>query len=1625
MKTYSMLNIHKKISNKILNNEYIKDNFLYEKIKEYLKSDLFSQKLIFLIKHKDFSASAIYDIFSELIEDFSSNEKDEWLKYFYNYLLDKSYPNAVTCQIKKEYEIPTLIFIDTFKILTDYERSDRQNLPDGRYPLEIISDSNIKRFNITNEYRKFKKVFENDYIYELMKLHQEITGYTTLNHITGVHYVAMHISNQLYKLNLPVDLGKVSAAATAHDMGKFGCKGEELKRVPYLHYFYTEQWFKNNNMEYIGHIATNHSTWDLELENLPIESLILIYSDFRVKGKKVNGENKMHIYSLTDSFNIILDKLDNVDEEKENRYKKVYAKLKDFENYMINLGVSTDTNVFGPKEKSKKYFSLMKNEEIVENLKYRAIEHNIFIMDKLDSETSLSSILEIARSENDPKKLRGYLNVFEEYSTYFTKRQKEITLNFLYDLLIHKEEDIRKQSAELIGILIANYDEEYRKEVPKNAYIDNTKKTSYDLLNEYINLVLFPDHKILDLHKRWIGLSLKNIINSLFLNCDRSQRKKFRSILLNYYEDNNLIDISIKFYLLQASEYIPFKSANEKKIDSMLDFIISFLENDNDVYRLTAINRTYNIIYRLDKDISFINAVKISLKSNLNYSNLPSENFLKLKIAKKLKMDKEIIDLLASYYKKDLSKTADIFLMNLKTATHWIIKKNNIELLLEHIIQYDDKNIIHTAMHFTNLLKVSENENVRNHAGEALLNIFPFLSLDKRNDVTVELLRALEIQGYHFTKYIPNYLGQLILYLHPTELNEIIDDFISKIKSANRQIKLLILKTVGIAIQNYSNYNDIFVEEKDISNKRLIKLLGILLNGLANYDIQVKQESFRIIGSEIFGKEDLSSEEKNIIFKHISKKILNLLPLKEENELWFFNNSASLNNIYRFISDYIFENGNIHIRTNKKIAFFPGTFDPFSLSHKMITQEIRNLGFEVYLQVDEFSWSKRTQPHEIRREIINMSISDELGIYLYPEDLPVNISNPHDLNKLKNNFNNDEIYIVVGSDVLTNASSYKNDISENSIHNFSHIIFDRKESAFTKSNTSDIESVLKNIKGDIINLKLPSIYQTISSTMIRDYIDENRDISQLIDPLAQSYIYEIGVYKREPQFKTLIQTQSIDIEIIDDISDDLISTLSSSILKEYRDSYSKLKEIQSKLNPRVILLKDIKNNTIIGFSIFHWIRSSNLFEQFNDNKVSEYIRQNSVGRIICIDGIFIDDKCDFENLEQIMITETLSFCLSKDYTYGVFRNIIKNYPTKNLNEILRLQGFHKLNFKDKNTNIFTVKMTNPCTLNLDLESILKQEFIDNKNVKRTIIRARKRLQRVLTTLYPGQLIISFDRTILYEKMIRKICKLNNVPAVQQIPKKTGEKMCVPFGSILNGHIVPNTVTKSMHTEKMYTPDIRDFSIEPFPYYLNLENQIKMINSFDRSVILVDDLLNKGYRIKAIDSLLKQENISVDKIIVGILSGRGKELMDIQDRRVDSAYFIPNLRIWFNESAFYPFIGGDTVCRDTNSLKNILPSVNFVLPYTSPIFIKGTKNSTLYELSRVSIYNAVDLLKTLEDEYQKKYGRNLTIRQLSEVFIATRYPDKGSNIEYDLNLKASHYLKNDLEQLIRLEDIIKR
>ncbi|MDR1774819.1 MAG: cytidyltransferase, partial [Clostridioides sp.] len=834
------------------------------------------------------------------------------------------------------------------------------------------------------------------------------------------------------------------------------------------------------------------------------------------------------------------------------------------------------------------------------------------------------------------------------------------------------------------------------------------------------------------------------------------------------------------------------------------------------------------------------------------------------------------------------------------------------------------------------------------------------------------------------------------------------------IKSANDDIKILILKTIGITLGDYKKYENRFKEENDEDySNRLIDMLSILLNGLGNYKSRVKQAAIITIGKDIFASSTLSLKDKHNIFVLLAKKILTLTTEDRDDFLMFMTNSAAINHIYRFIADYTFFVGKINIDVPKQIAFFPGTFDPFSITHKNISKIIRDLGFEVYLAVDEFSWSKKTLPNLLRQNIINLSICDELNIYIYPEYFQTNISNENDLKILRENFKDSSLYFVSGGDVLLNASCYENKSTEDSIHSFNHIIFDR-------GNTEKLKERTNLIKGDVKIIMIPEKYSSVSSTQIRNYIDNSRDISDLTDPLVKQYIYEKGFYQREPMEKKSLLFEGLLFETID--GRDMIK------IRELLDKFDLNGRIQNHLitsdnkeESKIIVIKNNNYSEIMAISCIHWVKNKSVFEDFKDEKVCKYIRENSSGRIISIDFIEINNNYNSETVSNTIATEVISYALSQDYEFAVYQclNDSKNFEV--ITKTLKLLGFVEVDSLDKDRTTFAVDMSSPSMINLDVENVIKEPFRANKNVLKTIEKAREELQKLWISIFPGQLFITFDSNILHQKMINMICAENGVPIDKVLPpKERGPYMCVPFGDSLDRYVVPNTVTKSLHVDKYFSGDIKSFFIAEAPYYLTLKNQVRMIKSFDRDLILVDDFLHKGARLKKLDPILKEENITVKKLIVGILTGIGKDLMDTQGREIDSVYFLPKLKLWFNERVLYPFIGGDPVWRGKSPKRNLIESNNMILPYTFPTFMKDLDKKDVYQFSKVCLENSYEILKSLELEYHKIYGRNLTLETLGEVITNPRIPEFGEEIYYNLSLTPTSYVMKDLELLSRFK-----
>jgi len=1563
-----------------------------------------------------FTCRQILDISRKMMGHFSPEPEEGWLAYLYLDRKHQLYPENFIDVAEDRYEKGGLLYLEILHVLLEVEEQTKGFSPTRHFRFADPEE----RKSGAEEYSRFLNFCRNNYLVEFMRIASEITPFNTLGHIAGVHYVAMFVARQLVQMGIQVDLGLMSGAAIGHDIGKYGCKDSESKRVPYLHYYYTDQCFKRNNMPGIGYIAANHSTWDLELENLSVESLLLIYADFRVKS--VWGSDKQEIiqfYTLADSFQVILSKLDNVDDAKRERYRQVYEKLKDFEDFMINLGVNPSEPKENPVKNPVTDSALLYGNQVVDAYKHQAISHNIGLMHILNNETSFGNILETARSEKEWKNTRSFLNIFREYCTYMNQKQKLLTISFLYELLMHREGDIRLEAARLMGQMIVDYDTEYRKEIPEGWIPFLQESSSIELYQRFLKQILTPDHKIMEKHREWVGYMLEHYVDAVLTHCKAGKRTEYLKETIKIYRKTDWDEFPA-FLLMTTLLRLPLELCNAEDYTILLEFLKTYATHPGvrlPVASLRFLNHCLTVFPEKEAVRCYCREVFFQLPEH----KIISIQFLKHQVAVRLELEPEVLRKMESLYLEQGVISA-AFLENLKTATPWICKQVNVEFLLYMMEHGYNQHPVHTATHLANLLMVSEFGDVRRQAGEVLLRLADYTTPDQCNEVTVELTKGLELGGSEFSKYIPEYLGALILRLHPEEVDEFIQTMETMMIHGNQQVACLILNTLGVLVQNYSSYRSRYEEPEKIYKKRLKRILGLLMRGLANFHEKIAQEAFYVIGEYIFASKRLSLEEKYEIFRFIGKKTLHILLDQSERSLSFLINAASLNHIYRFVHDYYFAFGDFCFPMDGKVAFFPGTFDPFSLSHKGIVQEIRRHGFEVYLAIDEFSWSKKTQPRLIRRKIAAMSVADDSEVFLFPDEQPVNIANNQDLKILKELFPTKDVYIVVGSDVLAYASAYRKEVSEYSIHQFNHIVFRRNSE--DKEEEDSLREPYAAIRGRMIDLSLPMYLEDISSTRIRENVDLNRDISNLIDPIVQNFIYQNNLYLREPQYKPILATRSLNCEFISRVTEETLTELAQTVLKGKRVAPAVLMELQLPGIQLLVLRDDEHDHVPLAFSVFRPLAGRELLQEFGDLELTNEIRGRATGKMVLMLGGYVSSGLVMPGLglRQLILTETLAHCLAEEYTYCLFHGIPELEEHRAMvQEILERQGFLKISGAASEDLVMVVDMRFPTTLSKNLEQVIKEPFNTNARVLRVLNRSHKKLQSALTQFRPGNLILSFDQTIMHHRLVDKITNENGVQNKTVAPRKLGKKMCVPFGKMIRGSVVPNTVTKALHTERVFHSDMTGFTIQEYPNYSPLKTQIRTIKSFDKEVILVDDLLHKGYRVRDTYHMFEAQGITVRKIILGILSGRGRDLIETFGGETECVYFLPNIHSWYVESTMYPFIGGDSVDGGTKT-PGLLTSVNLVLPYVAPTFMMRESREAAYNLSMVCLKNARDILQVLEEEYQREFERNLTLERLSEAIYSPTCPDKGQHMSYDVNLPASMYVENDINRLIRLKNI---
>ena len=1495
--------------------------------------------------------------------------QEGWLRFIYDTLAAVLFPDPNRPPATQAQERAMAFYLQVLEWLLDQEG---ENCPfDPLLDPHWATGQELEDSRIRQEYLNFQKAVRRDHFPALLRIGRECMPFDPASHTIGVNNVAVHGARLAKLAGLSVDIPLVSAASLSHDIGKFGCRGKSAPRTPYLHYYFTWQYLAERELPHIAHVAANHSTWDLEFENLPVESLLLIYADFRVRGTRgPDGKETTKIYSLADSYAIILSKLADVTPEKQRRYATVYAKLRDFESFLSARGVCPRMEVTRLQPVAPFRPALCSEKGSITGLRHLTFDNSLRLMDTFSTDASFEQLLEQARSEKNLQRIRTYLLLFEEYNSYMPKHSKGMTLSFLYELLMHREGDIRRRAAKIMGQILANSGPSYRKELPADAPATAYAPTlmgyfaeAERLWEEQIRLCLYPDRKISAKHAQRISNSLKGIAESLFSVCSAYDAQVMARPLLRLLKSG---ESSHWEALASALAYVPAQAILPEDRPELARCLGRCLAQPDIPLRLTVIR----CLSRLMEQDPAIGAGMAEALRRLDPGDSFAVSYAKTRILNRF---------FGGHDPLPQARAGELFLSNLKNVVPWTVKLVQIDFLWDQV-RADPAGAFHTAMHLSNLLSVSEHLTVREYAGYVLLQLTQYLTVDQKNEILVDLTRELETGQEQISYYIPPFLGRLLCQMPDKELAEgvdYLDDLIHAGSSGSLRAANAALHTLGAMM----------TEQCCARAAVFDRVLGLLLTGVAHYEPVIHQTALSVLCRGIFGNPNIAQAVRRDCLVRTGKKLLCLLSEPTKDQLTFYNHAAMLNHLYRLIVSCEVSGDRLRFPPPRPVAFFPGTFDPFSAGHKQIVRDIHALGFEVYLAIDEFSWSKRTIPKLLRRKIAAISTADLWDVYLFPDNCPVNIACPEDLAALAAMFPGRELYLAAGSDVIEGASAYRTE-APGSARDYNHVIFRR-----AGSKTGHLDKILR---GKWKVMSLPAWCEGVSSTRIREYVDKDMDISMLVDPIVQAFIYERGLYLRSPQFKNELKPGDL--------------------------YFSRATPDTPKLPP---LLQDFLRREPEGLGIFlsahsaqeplgwvcgHTVTSSRLLETLGSRDAAAYVRRHTSGKIMMVDHVSCVSHADL-GVRRQLVNELLARSLETDHTYALCRC---SGAGELYGELLQL-GFLPI---PGQPDLLSVDMRSPMVLVQDVFLWIKEPLRSDKAVGQAVEQTRLKLRGALAALFPGRLLLSFDAETLNQSLSRKVQRLNQVDHVPPGVRQLGPYMCVPYGKILSDEVVPNTVTKTLHADKVYQADMSDFRILEAPGYSSLSGQVRTIKSFRRPVILVDDLLHNGHRIHAMDHIFKEEHVEIRSLVVGLISGHGQDLMQTQGRHVECEYFIPNLNHWLTESGLYPFLGGDSMDRPEELGWN-RPSINLVLPYVNPTFIPGADGSARLRLSLAALENARDILLALERRHLAAFSTNLTLERLPEALFRPRLPDRGRHLQYDFTVPASSYVSDDLTQLQRI------
>ncbi len=1466
----------------------------------------------------------------------------------------------------------------------------------ARLPFEPLADDEIARWPSGEEYRRMLRHIEGDGVLLCLAMVEAWQGFSTYQHILGVAGLALWIGRQLAKV-VAVDLPLLHGAAVGHDIGKFGCVGDEVRRIPRLHYYYTHTWYQDRGLLSIGHIATTHSVWDLELVRLPVETLLLIYADFRVKESAGPGEG-MGIISLAESFATIRDKLENLDKEKIRRYRGVYRKLRDLEEYLQFLGVELNPPGFDcptpprpscPKEldivavlagrQRPDAVALATGRTLATVRRLLVTAHNLGVMERLRDLPALRALIEEARSFESWRDLRTYLTILGEYAPALSREQKALAFDFFMELLGHRDDDVRYHASNGIGDLLAGPEDFWRKDLPDGIVL-RPERVMLDELDRVLALLdrakANPEEDMAATERVLyaVPIVLRRLLRRAEPDLRRQAWERVKANFEGRLRDGRpLVGLYVCESLEICLEHVPVEDR-----PGLVAFAAAWCEHPVAATRLMA----WRLLLALARGAAGQPEALAGLAGRVEALGHRGGDFL----VAELFLLEEMGEACALPHVAELSRrlrlegrdpVREVLLRNLKSRVDWVEKKVNCDFLVFSAVarraeERDPGSYFanEVASHFANLLKVSRVEGTRFHAGRSLLALLPLLTVPQRNDVMVELLRSLELDVEAVTRYIPRFLASVLASLPEQEFLEALDDIEGNVRRGNEPLQRLLLQTAGWLLTA--------LDAATLQGGVLRRLTGMLLGSLAESRSSTAVEGFAQIAMMLERLSERPDDGRLRAFLLLaSKKLLTLTTHRGGDRVRFFLVGSALNRLDRAIASL---HPALRFPERPAVAFIPGTFDPFTSAHRAVVARALEHAAEAVVQMDDYSWRKHALPRQLREDLAWMALADMPDAYLAPFRPPVNLARRvSGVRQLRRAFGRRELLIVVGSDVLSGASAYAK--PEGEIWEIPHLVVVRDGAG-----PEGWRDRIGGFRGGVTVVPVPDQVRAVSSTALRAALDRRGDLDALCHPLVARTLLERRLYVNYPAYKEQVP-----------LPDDRVECRAAG--RHHDVTVCELKSPDAEQGPAASI---------------RWRTGA---------AASLPTVPGGGGPLPVSDGRLVGDGALVETVGppgaggdggslQRLLSDVLGRWLDAGLLFALVP--LDGRDGGALADALRPLGAAvPQRGAQPGGGLAVLRLEHPLVLLWDIENVLQPPYTGAPAVRRALASGRAALAGFFAALAPGDALLHLHE----EQLKRQVVQWAQGVLGDQPARRRW--VTLGLGRQFSRDIVGEYPTVAIDLERLLTWRGSEGGTAPRVGSPSLGLQLAVARELGRNAIVLAPFLDSAEAVLQVNDAAQAAGLPVREVLIGVTNASVRTTLDLRGIPHRCGAVVPGWRGVLRESATAPYVGGwSIVGRDPLETGSLLPSLNDCLPYRHPRHL-GLSGSDAFDFSRLALAHAHAVLLALEETFREREGRLLAVQDLGAVVRTPRCPPMPQGFLPPRDRFPSDLVAEDIEALARL------